>query len=293
MNIAIHKPVLLLLLLVSCLSKPVWAVTIQVTTLGEHTWDSSDTRAGGYVDFHGDNQLVSGRTPTEDALIAERLSFTAAPANSPMGNGALRLSTPGNNDKATIDKRDTPFPFFSSDITFEYSWTKARETVTTTAAPALKLGINTSEANASDNLALDRGEDSFDKILVYEPYYNHTPLEDTWSTEIITETLGLFWLVNLNTTSVLPASDDSNLKTLDQWFTEFSIAGLVGSDISTFQLGIGAFNPGQVSYVDYLSYSRLGENQTWDFAVATVPVPSAIWLFGSGLLGLIGFARRN
>jgi hypothetical protein len=28
-------------------------------------------------------------------------------------------------------------------------------------------------------------------------------------------------------------------------------------------------------------------------AVATVPVPAAVWLFGSGLLGLIGFARRK
>jgi hypothetical protein len=28
-------------------------------------------------------------------------------------------------------------------------------------------------------------------------------------------------------------------------------------------------------------------------AVATVPVPAAVWLFGSGLAGLIGFARRH
>ena len=32
---------------------------------------------------------------------------------------------------------------------------------------------------------------------------------------------------------------------------------------------------------------------TIDFAVATVPVPAAVWLFGSGLLGLIGVARRK
>ena len=28
-------------------------------------------------------------------------------------------------------------------------------------------------------------------------------------------------------------------------------------------------------------------------SVATVPVPAAVWLFGSGLLGLIGFAKRK
>ncbi|MBI5783055.1 MAG: VPLPA-CTERM sorting domain-containing protein, partial [Gammaproteobacteria bacterium] len=27
--------------------------------------------------------------------------------------------------------------------------------------------------------------------------------------------------------------------------------------------------------------------------VAVVPVPAAVWLFGSGLLGLIGVARRK
>jgi len=36
---------------------------------------------------------------------------------------------------------------------------------------------------------------------------------------------------------------------------------------------------------------------TWDytlsFTVASVPVPPAVWLFGSGLIGLIGIARRK
>ena len=27
--------------------------------------------------------------------------------------------------------------------------------------------------------------------------------------------------------------------------------------------------------------------------VSTVPVPAAVWLFGSGLLGLVGIARRK
>jgi hypothetical protein len=30
---------------------------------------------------------------------------------------------------------------------------------------------------------------------------------------------------------------------------------------------------------------------TW--AVSSVPVPSAVWLFGSGILGLIGFSRKE
>ena len=31
----------------------------------------------------------------------------------------------------------------------------------------------------------------------------------------------------------------------------------------------------------------------YDFTLSTVPVPPALWLFGSGLLGLIGVARRR
>jgi hypothetical protein len=30
-----------------------------------------------------------------------------------------------------------------------------------------------------------------------------------------------------------------------------------------------------------------------DVAVSAVPIPATIWLFSSGLIGLIGFARRK
>ena len=36
-----------------------------------------------------------------------------------------------------------------------------------------------------------------------------------------------------------------------------------------------------------------GANIFFDFSVATVPIPAAVWLFGSGLLGLVGIARRK
>jgi hypothetical protein len=42
-------------------------------------------------------------------------------------------------------------------------------------------------------------------------------------------------------------------------------------------------------------YLRSGSNQykqgVW--TVSAVPIPAAVWLFGSGLLGLIGIARRK
>lgn len=34
-------------------------------------------------------------------------------------------------------------------------------------------------------------------------------------------------------------------------------------------------------------------NYKWSMNVSAVPVPAAAWLFGSGLIGLVGFARRK
>ena len=36
-----------------------------------------------------------------------------------------------------------------------------------------------------------------------------------------------------------------------------------------------------------------GFSANFDFTTAAVPVPAAVWLFGSGLLGLVGVARRK
>ncbi|NOQ89498.1 MAG: VPLPA-CTERM sorting domain-containing protein, partial [Gammaproteobacteria bacterium] len=40
------------------------------------------------------------------------------------------------------------------------------------------------------------------------------------------------------------------------------------------------------------STGPLGEDSAW-VGANVVPVPAAVWLFGSGLIGLIGFARRK
>jgi hypothetical protein len=35
------------------------------------------------------------------------------------------------------------------------------------------------------------------------------------------------------------------------------------------------------------------DNFTYNEAVSAVPVPAAVWLFGSGIIGLVGFSRRK
>ena len=51
-----------------------------------------------------------------------------------------------------------------------------------------------------------------------------------------------------------------------------------------FALGVGGF--GSEASFDTLQLELVS-------AVSTVPVPAAAWLFGTGLLGLLGFARRK
>ena len=77
---------------------------------------------------------------------------------------------------------------------------------------------------------------------------------------------------------------------------------LAGETTSTTDFGFGAIN---LSDTTVFSGIRLTTTWTQSFAlqwnwrddgrplVGVVPVPAAAWLFGSGLLGLIGIARRK
>lgn len=52
-------------------------------------------------------------------------------------------------------------------------------------------------------------------------------------------------------------------------------------------------NPDGIRGVGMIDGPFVGFNANFDFEVAAVPVPAAVWLFGSGLLGLVGVARRR
>ena len=39
--------------------------------------------------------------------------------------------------------------------------------------------------------------------------------------------------------------------------------------------------------------ARLARNFNIAFSVTPVPLPAAVWLFGSGVVGVIAFARRK
>jgi hypothetical protein len=67
--------------------------------------------------------------------------------------------------------------------------------------------------------------------------------------------------------------------------------GFFAPDTEGFIDATGAYND------TYSAVLRIGLNETGDFYTeinpAPVPVPAAVWLLGSGLLGLIGIRRRN
>ena len=69
----------------------------------------------------------------------------------------------------------------------------------------------------------------------------------------------------------------------DGTLTTLAVATMNG-DAFTALNGAWGFSPlGSISNTFPTSY----------YLIETVPIPSAVWLFGSGLIGLIGIARRK
>ena len=57
--------------------------------------------------------------------------------------------------------------------------------------------------------------------------------------------------------------------------------------------GIGAGSPYSLTIIADVIHTDAGQISSFDAHLVPVPVPPAVWLFGSGLLGLIGIARHK
>jgi hypothetical protein len=85
-----------------------------------------------------------------------------------------------------------------------------------------------------------------------------------------------------------PQSSDVNLN----FYTEGFISGIgIGSTAKLYGVTANGASSGQVLGYDLGSISFDGSTLT--FTGNTVPLPAAAWLFGSGLLGLLGIGRRR
>jgi len=91
----------------------------------------------------------------------------------------------------------------------------------------------------------------------------------------------------------LASSTDANgdyLFTASDYSNYFNYYFIVEINLATVPSGFIATTPTS------LFFNSLGNSapiSTADFGFQAVPVPAAAWLFGSGLLGLFGMARRK
>ena len=76
--------------------------------------------------------------------------------------------------------------------------------------------------------------------------------------------------------------------------------GTVGPSLSSFPDSINVYtdtvtNAGIDSLATLVTSDNYDPTQFYPYATfaVVVPVPAAVWLFGSGLLGLVGIARKN
>ena len=106
-------------------------------------------------------------------------------------------------------------------------------------------------------------------------------------------TANLDWL-NINTVGVagiLNISGNVNLTSITYGGTDADLLALAnagsGIQTATFQ-----FTSPQ-SLTDLFETSSTVSSTSFSGSISAVPVPAAIWLFGSGLLGLVGIARRK
>lgn len=75
----------------------------------------------------------------------------------------------------------------------------------------------------------------------------------------------------------------------------FSITGVAGDTVNSYAIG-STLNPSSGEYfaAHIAGFDTTNGVTSAQFAGSTpVPVPAAVWLFGSGLLGLVGVARRK
>lgn len=144
-----------------------------------------------------------------------------------------------------------------------------------TAAPALKLGIDTPDAKTS----VEPSERDFDKILVYEPYFQRPLVAGTLYSETITQDKGLWWLVDINGLGIM----QTPRRTIAEWLVDPQFGErLTRGTIRSIQIGLGSSNAGASALVESiaLTHSRTrGESKPFYFTSLRA-ARSAGWDYG-------------
>jgi len=151
--------------------------------------------------------------------------------------------------------------------------------------------------------------------IVVDVYSNDTPIQLDFNAypayPAITEDL-TFFLYNSTgsswsqvTMELLPISDpaqpiDLGFDILDGFTSTATVTNILTNPFSSYPSGIEvSFTPGESSgmHVHGFADTTFIPDPLVDYSItittSAVPIPAAVWLFGSGLLGLVGMARRK
>jgi len=99
-----------------------------------------------------------------------------------------------------------------------------------------------------------------------------------------------------SSSAVIGSLLDENSNVVAHEVSGLSLTALEGSSASFLglasQLLLGGYLPGTTLFVEIAGTSN-GLLTDLDVSVQAVPVPAAVWLFGSALMGLVGVSRRK
>jgi hypothetical protein len=136
---------------------------------------------------------------------------------------------------------------------------------------AANVGIGTVSAGQQVEISFDMRGTAADGGVVFAEFFSEIDGGGTSSAEI------------LSGGPLFPNADP------DVW-TTFSFTTFAGPDVSGgITLQLGAVCGGAPTCVSNIFF----DNASMTVESAVVPIPAAVWLFGSGLVGLVGVARRK
>lgn len=144
----------------------------------------------------------------------------------------------------------------------------------------------TNQSGAGNVNALITGFSIFDGVFTF----NQTNV-DSYEFRVITDGAGniLQWLISADVLGPWSSIGD----TKHRIGTLYSIAASTpASDSTTHEICLSA-PLGDCGLQRSVDYAYINSNIPGSWTIDPIPIPSALWLFGSGLLGLIGISKRK